>query len=321
MNILDLLDLLWNALRGRTGGIDFIAVYTALAAVLWGLLLFKVFMTEALQVATGHQTELPRIFVKYMFVAGMLAAWPMASDSLFNGIKVLADTFYPNLNDLLDTMYGAMEVVHANQQAEEQNLAEMVVGALYNFSMVSIAMSAIGFLCMFLCYALILLNVMGSLTILAMNLVLGPVFFALAFDKDFRSHASHWFSAVLSYLLLLPLYGAALTVAATIAGAAQPTNLFGLPSSTHVMAQLLGPLMAVGVVFSTNKVINALVGGAAGSGLGSTALGLAGIGMSLIPGVAMMKSTAVAGGAAAKAAAGAGKGMSSTAKSAMGGKS
>lgn len=45
----------------------------------------------------------------------------------------------------------------------------------------------------------------------------------------------------------------------------QNARLFGLPSISHFMAQILGPLMAVGVIFSTNKIVNALVGGAAAS--------------------------------------------------------
>ena len=138
---------------------------------------------------------------------------------------------------------------------------------LYNFTLGSLFV-VIGTIVLFLCYALILINIAGSLTILAMNLVLGPVFFALAFDRDFRSHALHWFAAVLSYFMLIPLYGAALTVAAAIAGAAVPANLFGMPSSAQIAAQLIGPLMSVGVVFSTNKIVNALVGGACGIGTG-----------------------------------------------------
>lgn len=317
MNLFDILDFLWRALRGRTGGLDFVVVYTALGAILWAFLLFKVFLTEGLQVASGQKTELPRILVKYLFVAGMFAVWPMASDSIFAGVKALADIFYPNLKDLFGVMLGAMETMHANQQADAQGIASTILGTVYNAT-IGHQLGSLGMIVMFFCYIVILLNVIGSLTILTMNLVLGPVFFALAFDKDFRSHASHWFAAILSYVLLLPLYGAAMTVAATIAGAANPTNIFGLPSSAQVMAQLLGPLMAVGIVFSTNKVVNALVGGAAGSGLSSTALGLAGIGISLIPGGAVMKATAATGSAAASAAAGAGKSMSSTAKSAMG---
>src|SRR5437764_12237407 len=105
---------------------------------------------------------------------------------------------------------------------------------------------------LFLCYALILINIAGSLTILAMNLVLGPVFFALSFDRDFRGHAQHWFAAVLSYFMLIPLYGAALTVAATIPGAALPANLFGMPSSEPVLAQVIGPFMSAGLVCSTS---------------------------------------------------------------------
>src|SRR5437764_13505153 len=105
---------------------------------------------------------------------------------------------------------------------------------------------------LFLCYALILINIAGSLTILAMNLVLGPVFFALSFDRDFRGHAQAWFAAVLSYFMLIPLYGSALTEASTIAGAAVPANLFAMPSSAQGMSQVVGPFMSAWVVFPTN---------------------------------------------------------------------
>jgi len=51
-------------MRGGTGGPDFVVVYTALGAVIWAFLLFKVFLTEGLSVASGNKTELPKILVK-----------------------------------------------------------------------------------------------------------------------------------------------------------------------------------------------------------------------------------------------------------------
>src|SRR2546426_136626 len=321
MSISNLLTAIWSALRGTTGGgQDFVVVYTALGAVLWGFLLFKVFLQEGLQVATGHRSELVRILVKYLFIAGMFAIWPQASTSIFSAVKLLATTFYPSLDSLLDKMAGSMGFMEGSQQtaANAQGLVSTVLGTLYNFTLGSLFV-LIGMIALFLCYALILINIAGSLTILAMNLVLGPVFFALAFDRDFRGHAQHWFAAVLSYFMLIPLYGAALTVAAAIAGAAVPANLFGFPSIAQVLAQVIGPLMSV---FSTNKIVNALVGGAAGSGLGSMALGVAGIGLSLLPGGAMVRSTAAAGRSAVGAAANAGRligsKISSTARAALG---
>src|SRR3989454_1866583 len=321
MSISNLLTAIWSALRGTTGGgQDFVVVYTALGAVLWGFLLFKVFLQEGLQVATGHRSELVRILVKYLFIAGMFAIWPQASSSIFSAVKLLATTFYPSLDSLLDKMAGSMGFMEGSQQtaANAQGLVSTVLGTLYNFTLGSLFV-LIGMIVLFLCYALILINIAGSLTILAMNLVLGPVFFALAFDRDFRGHAQHWFAAVLSYFMLIPLYGAALTVAAAIAGAAVPANLFGFPSIAQVLAQVIGPLMSV---FSTNKIVNALVGGAAGSGLGSMALGVAGIGLSLLPGGAMVRSTAAAGRSAVGAAANAGRligsKISSTARAALG---
>jgi hypothetical protein len=322
MNLNDLLTNLWLALRGGAGGQDFVLVYTVLGAILWAFLLFKAFLQEGIQVASGQRSELFKILVKYLFVAAMFTVWPAASNSIFSAVTSLATTFFPSLNGLLDMMWRSMNFMQSSQQATDnsQGLVSSVLGTIYNFTLGGFFV-LIGMAALFLCYALIMINIAGSLTILAMNLVLGPVFFALTFDRDFRTHALHWFAAVLSYFMLIPLYGAALTVAATIAGAAFPKDLFGMPSSAQIAAQLIGPLMAVGVVFSTNKIVNALVGGAAGAGLGSMALGVAGIGISLLPGGAIVRSTMAAGKSAVNAAVGAGKSvgskLSSTARAAI----
>ena len=323
MSVSSLLDAIWFALRGNGAGVDFVVVYTELGALIWAFLLFKVFLQEGLHVAMGHTSELPRILVKYLFIAGMFGIWPQLSGHIFDAIKILASQFYPDLNKLLDSMAGSMGFVSATDQAANntQGLTRAILGALYNLTIGSL-LSLVGMLVLFFCYTLVLVNIVGSLTILAMNLVLGPVFFALAFDKEFRGHSQKWLAAILSYILLIPLYGAALTVAAAIAGASVPANVFGLPSAAQILTQLLGPILSLGVVFSTNRIVNALVGGAAGSGAGSLAIGIAGIGASLIPGGAILRFTAAGGRATVAAAAGAartvaGK-LSSTAKAALG---
>jgi hypothetical protein len=312
MNVFDFLTLLWQALRGQTGGPDFVLVYDALGAVILAFLLFKVFLTEGIQVASGDKTELPKILVKYLFVAAAFTVWPMASNHVFEAVIALANMFFPDMNTLLVRLGQSMELMRASEQAAAQELGlfSMLVGTLQNLT-AGLIFSAIGMMALFLCYMLILLSVMGALTILAMNLVLAPVFFALAFDKDFRSIAVQWFSAVLSYFLLIPLYGAAITIAVAIVGAAIPTEIIGLSSVAQVTAQLFGPFMAVAVVFSTNKVVNSLVGGASGSGLASSVAGVAGIAASAIPGGAMIRSTATAATAVVSR-------LSSTARSALG---
>ena len=312
MDVFDFLTLLWRALRGQTGGPDFVLVYDALGAVIWAFLLFKVFLTEGIQVASGNRTELPKILVKYLFVAAMFTVWPMASNHIFDAVVALANMFFPDMGTLLVRLGNSMELMRASEQAAAQELGlfSMLMGTLQNLT-AGLIFSALGMIVLFICYMLILLSVMGAITILAMNLVLGPVFFALAFDRDFRSIAIHWFSAVLSYFLLIPLYGAAITIAVAIVGAAIPTEIIGLSSVAQVSAQLFGPFMAVAVVFSTNKVVNSLVSGASGSGLAASVMGVAGIAASIIPGGAMIRSTATAASAAAAK-------LSSTARSALG---
>lgn len=306
MNMFDFLNQLWGVARGMSGGPDFIVIYTAIGAGLFGFLWFKVFITEGLQVASGHRSELPRILAKYLMVALMFIVWPLASNRIFDGVSTLAAMFFPDLNELFTTMSIAMTRMSETEQADFSVKALLM--AVVRLNPVSLAATTIlnglliiiGMMALFLCYMLILVNIAGSLAILAMNLVIGPVFFGLAFDKDFRSISVHWFTAVLSYALLMPLYGLALRMAAAIAGAGVPPTAIGFVSSGQIAAQLLGPFMAVGIVFSANKVVSALVGGAAGSGLGSSVLGGAAIATSLIPGGAMIRATAGAANAAAR---------------------
>ena len=306
MNLFDFLNLLWQSARGMNGaGIDFVAVYAGIGGAIWVLLLFKVFITEGLNIASGHQTELPRIFIKYLFVAIMFTTWPWLATRFWEACVATAQAFFPDMSDLFGTMNIAMN------RMSEQSLAEGNLRALASLfanpwaalggTVLNGLLIMIGMFVLFLCYMLILINIAGSLTVLAMNLVIGPVFFALAFDKDFRSIAVSWLTAALSYALLMPLYGLALHMAATIAGAGTPPDWTGFTSTGQIAAQLLGPFMALGIVFSTNKVISALVGGAAGSGLGSSVMGgvMAGAGMAaaMIPGGGMMRATAGAAGA------------------------
>jgi hypothetical protein len=302
MNLFDFLTMLWQTARGLNGsGIDFVAAYAGIGGAIWALLLFKVFISEGLSIASGHQTELPRILIKYLFVAMMFAIWPWFATRLWEATTATAQAFFPDVSDLFATMNIAMNRM-SEQSRAEGNLRALVTlvtnpvtalgGTILNGLLIMIGMFA-----MFLCYMLILINIAGSLAILAMNLVIGPVFFGLAFDKDFRSIAIHWFTAALSYMLLMPLYGLSLHMAATIAGAGIPPDWTGFTSTGQIAAQLLGPFMALGIVFSTNKVISALVGGASGSGLGSSVRGAAAVGMSVIPGGGMLRAT---GGAASQ---------------------
>jgi len=324
MNLFDFLNMLWQSARGLNGsGIDFVAVYAGIGGAIWALLLFKVFLAEGLQIASGHQTELPRILVKYLFVAMMFTIWPWLATKLWDVAAVAAQSFFPNLSDLFSTMTIAMNRM-SEQSRAEGNLQALTmaivdpVGAVGR-TILNGLLVIIGMFTLFVCYMLIIINVAGSLTILAMNLVIGPVFFAFAFDRDFRSIAVHWLTAALSYMLLMPLYGLSLHMAATIAGAAIPPNWTGFTSIGQIAAQLLGPFMALGIVFSTNKVISALVGGASGGGLGSSVLGAAAIGMSIIPGGGMLSATGSAATQIVKTSydgGGSGDGESSTTTSA-----
>ena len=291
-SFVEFLSTVWVALTGGAGGWNFLAFYQWLGFLIWGFLAFKVFITEALNVSMGNQTELPKIFIKILFFVGIFFTWPQIANGLFRGCVELVGVTFPTGGDLLDTAAISMQRMANAEEAQGflGNLAQTlnpmaaIGGLLWNGLAIILASLA-----MFLCYMLIMLCIAGSLTVLAFNLTLGPIFIALAFDKDFRSIAMQWFSATMSYFLLMPLYGAAITAAAAIAGAGVNPNMIGPSSTGQLWAQLIGPFMSVGIVFSVNKLVNSLVGGAMGGGLASSVMGVA----SIVPGMAVGKAAAV----------------------------
>lgn len=335
MSLSRLLDLLWEVARGRAADInspDFVQIYAALAAIIFAILWFKVFAKEGIDVASGAKTELPKILIKWGLVALMVMMYGSLADSIWHGVVHLAEWFFPNTNQLLETMNIAMTRMSEAKTAEAQIkdiLAAILkgqTGVLLLEMIINGLLVIIGMLILFVCYMLIIINIAGSLAILAMNLVIAPVFFALAFDRDFRAPAVSWFSAVLSYVLMMPLYGLVIRMCAAIVGAGMTTNPIGFVSMEQIAAQLVGPFMALGIVFSANKVVSALVGGAAGGGLGSSVLGGAmatgGLVSGFLPGGGMLKATGAAAGAAAKSATSGGGtsgGTSATTRAARGG--
>jgi len=285
------LSTVWNALSGGGGGVNFVMFYQWLGFIIWGFLAFKVFAQEAISVSMGERTTLPKILVKYLIFIGVFFTWPHFANNLFFGCIELVRWTFPTGGELLDTAAISMQRMAAQEEAK--SLLDSLIAALNPVETLRVVattlMNGLSYilasLILFLCYMLIMLCIAGALAVLAMNLALAPVFIALAFDKDFRPIFMNWFSATLSYFLLMPLYGATITAAAAIAGAGVSPTIAGPTTSGQLWAQLIGPFMSLGLVFSTNKLVNSLVGGAMGGGLASTVMGVA----SIIPGMAVGK--------------------------------
>ena len=287
--IIDIIDILWLTLTGNIGGINFIQQFSALGLLIFGFLVFKSLVGESVNLVTGRGTELPKTLIKYLFVTMLIAGWPWLADSLYLGVVNIVKAFFPDMQEVLSTMLSSWETIQQMEEARKvdrglfSKLLEVASNPNYAAGMLVLdgLLIAVSWLILILCYAIILINAVGAITILVMNLVLGPVFIALSFDKDFRSPAVQWMMTILSYTMLMPLYGAAIRMAAAIAGAAsfvglEQFTLSGINVSSGVMAaRLLGPFLAVGIVFSTNKVIASLIGGTGGSGLGGMIAGVA----------------------------------------------
>ena len=163
MGIFQFLNEIWQAARGANGaGIDFVIVYTALGAVIWGFTLFKVFLTEGLQVASGERSQLPRILVKWLVVAGAFIVWPTAANQIWVGITRIAQLLFPDLNAILDTM--AMAMTRMSEYAEAETNLQVVLRfirdplAYVGGTVLNGLLIIVGMFALFACYMLILIK-------------------------------------------------------------------------------------------------------------------------------------------------------------------
>ncbi|HOT02422.1 MAG TPA: type IV secretion system protein, partial [Acidobacteriota bacterium] len=164
--------------------------------------------------------------------------------------------------------------------------------------------STLGGLVAILCYAIMLVSVAGIFSMLGIYLILGPVFIPLGLTDAFSSFFYKWVGVVLSFFLVIPIYGATLAVIMALLGGSviNLSNLVGLPSLEHVFQAVIGPIISVGLILGVNKIASSLTGayfGQTGSMAFSIGAAAAGIG-------AKLGLSAATAGAGAPAAAGAG---------------
>jgi len=313
-SLTNILNLMWNAVTGVGGGTNFMTVFQGMAAVFWGFMAFIMFSKEAMDLAAGRGFNLDKKLIRYAVLGILLFTWPTIATKLYGFAVYIVHTYITDQGTLTKTIIASYHRMSTVDKAAWDSGGVftriwMVLTAIPNMIMTG-ALSVIGGLILIFCYILILLMVVGAFTVFAMHLLLGPIFLALGLSSEFEQYMWRWVGALLTYVLVIPLYGAALEISVAIFSAGLPNfrNIQGAVSLDHLFVSIVGPIIAVGIVFATSKVATSLTGGVmASTGSLAMSVGLA------VAGIAA-KAAAGGGGAAAAgggaAAGGAGKAAS-----------
>lgn len=301
-----LIDTIWAALTG--GSYNLAEAFQALGAGLWSIMCLWAFANEALDMAMGRGTNLPKLLLRWAVIGAVLAAWPAMAAKLYGVAGDLASPAagFPDLRDLFTAfMQGHQQMQNADQAAaagQESLGIAAALAALPTAMMMNQVAALGGFVCL-VCFAVVVVSVAGLFMILAMYLVLGPVFIPLGMTDAFSSFFYKWIGVVLAFFLVIPLYGGALCIIFALLGGSvvQFTNLTALPSLEHVFQAVIGPILSVGLILGVNRVATSLTGSYFGqSGSMAFSIGLAATGI----GARLGLSAATAGANAPAAATG-----------------
>lgn len=305
-----LIQIIWTALHGGHGDYDIAGAFHVLGNGLWQIMCVWAFANEAMDMAAGKGTNLPKLLLRWAVISAVLLAWPVMADNLYGAAMRLAAAIIPDSETVFLKL---MEGYAAMQGADQAAVAgQGLLGGLGSLAALPSALmmhqaAMVGGLVAMACFLILLVSVAGIFMIFAMYLVMGPVFIALGMTDAFSGFMYKWIGVVLSFFLVIPLYGAALCIVLAVVGSTgfNLANLQGLPSLDHVFNAVMGPILAVGLILAVNRVAGALTGsyfGQQGSMAFTIGMAAAGIGARL--GLSAVSAGAAAGGAAAVAGAG-----------------
>jgi len=308
-----LIQIIWAALHGSQGGFDIAGAFSVLGNGLWQIMCVWAFANEAIDMASGKESNLPKLLLRWAIISAVLLSWPTMADNLYGAAASLSNAIIPNTTAL----YGKfMEGYRLMQGADQAAVAGQgflgVYGSLAALpsAMMMQQMATLGGLVAMVCFLILLVSVAGIFMVFAMYLVMGPVFIALGMTEAFSGFMYKWIGVVLSFFLVIPLYGGALAIIVAILGGSvvNLANLQGLPSLDHVFTVIMGPILAVGLILGVNRVASGLTGayfGQQGSMAFTIGMAAAGIGarLGLSAATAGAGAPVAAGGAAAGSAA------------------
>jgi len=302
-----LLQIIWEALHGS----DVFDAFQVMGLTFFNVMCVWAFAMEAIQMAEGKGMNLTKLLLRFAVINGVLLAWPTMADHIYTGAVAMSGMVIPDLNVLYHHLIEGMSQMQAADEAAQAGLGTLaslasIIAAIPNL-IITQQLTMISMLAICVCCLVVLVSVAGLFFILGAYLIMGPVFIALGMTDAFAGFMYKWIGVVLSFFLVIPLYGAALQAIAAIIGGAAPNlaNLTGLSSIGHVFVTLTGPLLALGIIFAVQKIASSLTGayfGNTGSLAFTIGVAAAGVGARLGLSAGSLASAGSAAGAAASTA-------------------
>jgi type IV secretory pathway VirB6-like protein len=246
-----------------------------------GFLLALELMEEAFDLATGRGFKLDKRLLTYMFCAVFIVGYPILADAIWSsalglGSKAL-DGFIQIKEQILTQTEAAMNAMNAACSGFFGILSAIK-------ALPSLICFGIGVLFMIIALIVIYIMLAGAFASLAFVIVLGPFFIPFILNPATRGMFISWVSNVISYLIMIPMLGWAISITVSIffdAATKTMLSFSGKPGFSHLLTLLLGPLTCIGIAMNVPKVVSSLIGGGGGAGGAMMGAAAAGAGMAI----------------------------------------
>lgn len=255
---------------------DNLGAFRIAGMAILGFLLALEFMEEAFDLASGRGFKLDKRLLKWMFCAVFIVGYPGLANAIWSSALGLG-------SQAIDGFTNIKQSILDQQAAAQQalNIWYFKLGWIAAFKAIPwMICFGLGIVLMIIALIIIYIMLAGAFASLAFVIVLGPFFIPFMMNDATRSIFINWISNIISYLVMIPMLGWAISISVNIFfDAANKTMLSftGTPGFSHLLTLLLGPLTCIGIALNVPKVVSSLIGGG-GGGAGGAMVGAAAAG-------------------------------------------
>lgn len=243
--------------------------FSPFAGSIFLLLIFFEFLKEATNIVTGKGINLAAKLFLILFVGTFILRYDEISTGVYNTAEKIGSNVineFGNLWEKLDESYQKGVTKHKVSLETHGDNAGWIE---WLFTKIIIAiLTSIAVLILFFIIILIMIMIAGVYASLALVLAIGPVFIAMFVSEELRSMGVKWILIVLSYLLTLPIYLIVFQVIIDLSGQNMYNGLEMSSSATieQIILLLVGPLIALGLMFSVSDIVGKILGSAGNAG-------------------------------------------------------
>jgi type IV secretory pathway VirB6-like protein len=263
---------------------DGINLTQSFALSILNLLIVLELINEALNIASGKEFKLPEKLLTLALICCLIYGFPQLASGIWKAAEYAGNFLSENFTILTSHTKKTMD------EATEAMNSLLPGGSLISKLKVFISTFpiilglGISHILIGLSLIIILIFIAGAYTSLALTLWVGPVFIVFLMSPITRGIGVNWFNHILSYLLMIPMFGITLQICYNIYLDILAQSLTIIIGSTelrsglgfgNLLMMIVAPLLCSGIVFHVPRIVSGLTHSMGATSVSATSQGVA----------------------------------------------